>query len=82
MTRISGSKCSTKIDLSKGYWQISLVETSKEVTAFQTSRGMMQFIRMPFGLVNLSVTFNRMMRKLFGDMSNTEIFLDDIHNTR
>lgn len=78
MARLSQSKNFTKIDLSKGYWQIPLDEDTKEVTAFQTSKGLMQFIMMPFGLANASATLNRMMRKLFSDMSDVEIFVDDI----
>lgn len=78
MTRISGSKYFTKIDLSRGYWQIPIDEQSKPITAFQTSKGLMQFKVVPFGLVNASATFNRMMRKLFNDAANVEMFVDDL----
>ncbi|XP_068240734.1 uncharacterized protein [Palaemon carinicauda] len=78
MTRVSKSRYFTKIDLSKGYWQIPLEKESREVTAFQTNRGLLQFTTMPFGLVNAGATFNRMMRKLFNGVKNVELFVDDI----
>ena len=39
-------------------------DEDKEKTAFSTSRGLFQFRRMPFGLVNAGATYCRMMRKL------------------
>lgn len=76
MTQISRSKYFTEIDLSKGCWQIPLDENSKEITAFQTSKGLMRFMTMPFGIA--SATFNRMARKMFYFMSNIKIFVGDI----
>jgi len=78
MAKISNGKYFSKIDLSKGYWQIPLDKDSRKVTAFQTSKGLLQFTVMPFGLINASATFNRLMRILFGDVKNVETFVDDI----
>lgn len=77
MTRISGSKYFSKLDLCKGYWQIPLDEQSKKVTAFQRSIGLLQFVMMLFGLVNASASFNRLMRRLYGEQ-HVETFVDDI----
>ena len=49
--KMSGHKFFTKMDLSKGYWQVSLSERSKPLTAFETPSGLFQFKTMPFGLV-------------------------------
>ena len=78
MTKVSSSKYFSKIDLSRGYWQIPLQDESKPVTAFQTSKGLMQFRVLPFGLINASASFNRLMRGLFKDVKNVESFVDDI----
>ena len=56
------NKFFTKIDLSKGYWQIALTEETKEVTAFTTPMGLFQWKVMPFSLVNVPAVFTRMMR--------------------
>ena len=68
----------TKIDLSKGYWQIPLKQEIKEKSAFITPSGLYQFNVMPFGLVNAPATFTRLMRKLLRDMPSTHNFIDDI----
>ena len=52
MTNLKEDKFFTKIDLSKGYWQIPVAEESKHLTAFSTSDSSYQFKKMPFGLVN------------------------------
>lgn len=47
----------TKIDLSKGYWQIPMKVEARPLTAFITHHGLFQFKTMPFGLVNAAATF-------------------------
>ena len=46
--RMSGHKYFTKMDLSKGYWQVGLTERSKPLTAFDTPKGLFQLRAMPF----------------------------------
>ena len=42
MMKLVGAKYCTKIDLSKGYWQIPLKEESKQYTAFQSPLGLLE----------------------------------------
>ena len=51
-TKLKDSKYFTKIDLSKGYFQIKMDDESRKYTAFATSLGLFEFKRMPFGLKN------------------------------
>ena len=76
--KMSGHKIFTKMDLSKGYWQVSLSERSKPLTAFETPRGLFRFKTMPFGLVNLGATFSRLMRIILSKLPNVDSFVDDI----
>ena len=75
--KMSGHKFVTKMDLSKGYWQVSLSERSKPLTAFETPRGLFQFKTMPFGLVNSGATFCRLMRIILSKLPNVDSFVDD-----
>ena len=69
----------SKIDLCKGYWQISVRETDRPKTSFWTPEdGNFQFRKMAFGLVNSAATFNRMMRKLLEGLVNVSSYIDDI----
>ena len=76
--KLAGDQYFTKIDLSKGYWQVPLTDTAKELTAFVTSDGLFQFKTMPFGLVNAPATFSRIMRDLLRGVDNVDNFIDDI----
>nr|XP_034325279.1 uncharacterized protein LOC105323550 isoform X4 [Crassostrea gigas] len=76
--QLAGSKYVSKFDLCKGYWQLPLEETSKCITAFQTPLGLFQFKVMPFGLVNASASFSRLMRKLLEGMQFIDNFIDDV----
>lgn len=49
----------TTLDLTKGYWQISLSPEAKEKNAFSTPKGLWQYARMPFGLHGAPATFQR-----------------------
>ena len=71
------SKYLTKIDLSKGYWQIPLTDSAKPMTAFPTELGLFQFKVMPFGLQGAPATFSRLMRKVVNGLNNTHNYLDD-----
>ena len=63
--KMSGDRYFTAIDLTKGYWQIGVAEEDINKTAFVIDNGTYEFVKMPFGMKNSSVTFFRAMRKNF-----------------
>ncbi len=71
-------KVFSKLDFSKGYWQIPMEEHSKPYTAFATPSGSYQFRRNAFGLVNSGSVFNRVIRKLLVDMKHIDAYVDDV----
>ena len=75
---LAKSKYFTKLDLTKGYWQIPMRNEDTAKTAFLTPKGQHQFKYMPFGLVTASAQFTRMMRKVLAGMSNVVSYIDDI----
>ena len=77
-TKLANARIFTKLDMSKGYYQISLTDRSKPFTSFITPFGLFQWNVMSFGLVNAPATFNRMMNTLFGHRDDVIFYLDDI----
>ena len=59
--RVGSSRCLSKLDLSKGFYQIAVGEDSVDKTAFVTPFGKYAFTRMPFGLKNVPSIFQRTM---------------------
>ena len=73
------AKFITKLDLTKGYYQIPLSPETKEKSAFITPSGLYQFNVMPFGMKSAPATFQRMMHDV---LAGLELFvgtyIDDI----
>ncbi|GFO48475.1 reverse transcriptase [Plakobranchus ocellatus] len=63
--------------LCKAYWQVPLHPDSRKYTAFQTPLGLMQWVRMPFGLVTAPATFCRLMRIVIGQTPDLLSYFDD-----
>ena len=57
--RLSDKKYLSKIDLTKGYWQIPVAPEDVYKTVFVTPDGQYEFLRMPFGMVNSGATLVR-----------------------
>ena len=79
MVKMCNAKFFTKLDLTKGYWQIGIDQNSKKYTAFRAAGELFHFTRMAFGLKNAPMTFNRMMNRLIGHIEGTVFFFDDVN---
>ena len=78
LRKTAGHKYISKLDLTKGYWQIPLTKNAKQYTAFQTPLGLLQFKVLPFSLATAQASCSKLMRKLLKGMSNIDNFVDDI----
>jgi len=76
--KLSGSQYYSTLDFSKGYWAIPMEEKLKDYTSFITSRSLMRFKVMPFGMVNSGSMYNRMVRKLLDGAHDLESYVDDV----
>ncbi len=60
-TAMSGGKLFTKLDLSHAYQQLPLAEESKKYTTINTTKGLFQYERLPFGISSAPAIFQRTM---------------------
>ena len=68
----------SRLDMSKGYFQVPLLPQSQEKSAFVTPFGQFEFTVMLFGMKTSAATFLRLMDKLLNDLENTVAYFDDI----
>ena len=78
LNRMGGDNFISRLDLTKGFWQVPIKEEDRKYTAFSTDQGLMHFKYMPFGLVNALAIFCRMVRKLLYDVNYVGAYVDDI----
>ena len=79
LDRIGKAKFLSAVDLSKGYLQVKLKESSIPKTAFVTPFGLFEYTRMCFGLKNSGRTFQRLMDRLLRDCQDFAIpYIDDV----
>jgi hypothetical protein len=77
--RFVGAQFISEIDIKKAYYQIPLDEPSKQLTAFATRRGLMQFVRLPFGLSTACSSYVRLMRIVLKGLPNVSCYFDNIY---
>jgi len=61
---LSGCTIFSKLDLVKGYYQVTMDAADVPKTAIVTPFGLFEFLRMPFGLKNAAQTFQRLMDRI------------------
>nr|GEU29808.1 reverse transcriptase domain-containing protein [Tanacetum cinerariifolium] len=68
------------LDAYRVYHQIQLAEPNEEKTTFHTRQGVYCYTKMPFGLKNAGVTYQRLMDKAFDSQigRNIEVYVDDL----
>ena len=79
LNKLGKARFLSKIDLTKGYWQIPLSDEAKPLSAFVTPFGQYQFRVMPFGMINSGASFVRLMKRVLeGKEDFSDSFIDDI----
>ena len=79
LERVGDSGCLSKLDLSKGFYQIGVDKNSVDKTAFVSPFGKFAFNRMPFGLKNAPAIFQRCMEEVLRGCSDVAApYIDDI----
>nr|GEY40480.1 reverse transcriptase domain-containing protein [Tanacetum cinerariifolium] len=77
--QLAGNEYYCFLDGFSGYFQIPIDPRDQEKTTFTCPYGTFAYRRMPFGLCNAPVTFQRCMLAIFHDMveKTMEVFMDD-----
>ena len=79
LDHVGQAKFLTKLDMTRGYWQVPLVEESIPISAFVTPFGHFQWKYMPSGLQNAPATFSKLVIKLLQGMETySGTYLDNI----
>ena len=81
MESMVGARFFSSMDLKSGFWQVQMLEKSRQYTAFTVgSLGVYEFLRMPYGLCNAPATFQRLMQNCLGELNLTYalVYLDDV----
>lgn len=81
MCSLESCRYLSKIDLTKAFWLIPLTENCKHLTAFAVPhKGFYQFKRLPFGTVNSSSVFQRLLDRVIGNdlLPYVHRYIDDI----
>ena len=77
---LSGCKWFSCLDMSAGFNQVEMEESSKEYTAFNTHKGLYQYKVLPFGLCNSPPTFQRLMELVLKGLlfERCLVYIDDV----
>ena len=76
--RFTGAAFFSELDFCKAYYQIPLSQKARELTAFATHLGLMEFCRLPFGLVTACATYIRLMRIVLAGLPNVSFYFDNV----
>ena len=76
--KLGGCTIFSRLDLVKGYQQVSVADADVPKMAIITPFGFYEYIFMPFGLKNTTQSFQHLMDRLLADISYAFVNLDDI----
>ncbi len=78
LSTFDNAKYFSSLELTMGYHQIVLCPSTKYLTSFIINGRQYEYNRMPFGLVNAPLYFQRVMNNLIGDKKFIKVYLDDL----
>ena len=73
---MAGKKVFSKLDLCKGYFQVPVAQYEVPKTAVITPIGLIEFLRMPFGLRNARQFFQHFMDEVLDGLNCIFVYLD------
>lgn len=88
VSKLAGKSRFSSLDMAQGYHQVPLNPEDTHKTAFITTQGQYEYLRVPFGLANAPSVFMRLINKIVDSLNGTQqvkscnseilAFLDDL----
>ena len=81
LDRLQGAEFFSALDLASGFYQLSIDESSRPLTAFPTANGQYQWRVMPMGLTNAPAIFQKVMTSILSGHIGKGyclVYIDDI----
>ena len=75
---LNGAKVFSKLDLVKGYNQLVLAESSRNITCFTTHAGLFRYKRLCFGINSAAEIFQNTLRNVLHGLDGVKNISDDI----
>lgn len=75
---LSGGKQFSTLDLRQAYLQMELEEDSKPYLTINTTRGLYQYQRLPYGVASAPAIWQRAMDQVLQGITGVQCYLDDI----
>ena len=76
--KLTGGRRFSKLDLSQAYSQLPLDESSQAICTINTTKGLLRYTRLPFGVAPAVGIFQRRMDCLLQGIPNVACFIDDL----
>ena len=75
-----GGKCFSKLDLTNAYQQLLLEEDSRKFVTINTSKGLYQYTRLPFGVASAPAVFRfrKTMDSILQGIEGVACYIDDV----
>jgi hypothetical protein len=78
LSRFSGAKFFTTLDIKQAFHQVELAEESRDITTFITNWGLFRYTRLLFGVNYAPEFFQNLMESILAECFHTVVFIDDI----
>ena len=75
---LAGGQQFTTLDLTHAYNQLELDEESRKYVTINTSKGLYQYTRLPFGIASAPAVFQRTMDTILQGVDGVACYIDDI----
>ena len=78
LSKLSGGKSFTKLDMAQAYQQLVLEEASRKYVVINTHCGLFCYNRLPYGVSSAPGIFQRVMESMLNGIPGVVVYLDDI----